>query len=492
MEVNCQYYVNVGYACVVDSQQIPENVELRFIGVHEDGKTDDDIIEIWFKDCKIPKIPQGLTKIFPNLEILKIRSSNLKSISKAELVEYKNCKVIDFYYNKIDFLPGDLFEDFRNLESVIFEGNTLSSVEPNILDSLEKLKIANLNGDVQYGTLNLGNDVSNWNYYLNLVRNNILDKMIQNENKQILKDFIFGLQFKIETMRKVNRRSMQELEQKNQNLEQDNARLNEENQILQNENVNFNEQNRNFNHENQLLRNNEEGLNHEIQDLKDQQEQSAQEIIQHHQRNFELIQKIVDLEAEFEAKIIENQQNVENFCADINAFIQDDTNKDFQITIDDHEFPVHKFLLAARSPTLAELLKNNPEVENLNLVDISIETFEIILKFLYTDELPGDDETNFLHLFAAAGKLKIEKIKKFSAQKLLLKVEAENALELLNLSNKYGHDELKKAAYEEIKKNYPKMVLSDEIVENGEKVEKLVVIIKKIEEMEKCVGGLIE
>ncbi|KAL7013094.1 hypothetical protein ACKWTF_015189 [Chironomus riparius] len=47
--------------------------------------------------------------------------------------------------------------------------------------------------------------------------------------------------------------------------------------------------------------------------------------------------------------------------SDIEAYLQDKLTKDFQIQIDEHEFPVHKFLLAARSPTLAELLKNNPE-----------------------------------------------------------------------------------------------------------------------------------
>ncbi|KAL7013176.1 hypothetical protein ACKWTF_015234 [Chironomus riparius] len=80
---------------------------------------------------------------------------------------------------------------------------------------------------------------------------------------------------------------------------------------------------------------------------------------------------------------------------------------------------IHEFLLAARSPILAEILKSNPEVENLNLVEISVEIFKIILKFLYTDELPGGNGTNVLNLFAAAGKLKIEELKNFLGTKLL-------------------------------------------------------------------------
>ncbi|CAG9811139.1 unnamed protein product [Chironomus riparius] len=141
----------------------------------------------------------------------------------------------------------------------------------------------------------------------------------------------------------------------------------------------------------QDLKTSEDNLKKENQELKDSKLKLEAELEQEKFKNFKLVSR-------FETGIID----------DVKAFIEDETTKDFQITIDSHEFPVHKFLIAARSPTLAEILKNNPEVENLNLVDISVETFEIIHNFLYTDELPGDDGTNYLHLFAAAGKLKIE------------------------------------------------------------------------------------
>ena len=60
--------------------------------------------------------------------------------------------------------------------------------------------------------------------------------------------------------------------------------------------------------------------------------------------------------------------------------------KDFSIKIEDREFKVHKFLLAARSPTLAEMIKNNPDADELQLVDISVEIFEKILKYLYVSK----------------------------------------------------------------------------------------------------------
>jgi len=170
---------------------------------------------------------------------------------------------------------------------------------------------------------------------------------------------------------------------------------------------------------------------------------------------------------------------------DLNTLIQDETTKDIRIIIEDQEFPVHKFLLAARSPTLAEILKNNPEVENLNLVDISVEIFEIILKFLYTDELPGDDGTNFLQLFAAAGKLKITKLVKYAATKIIGQVDSENAFEILRHSVFFGLDDLKQKAFQEVKKKYENISFNDELIDNPEKLVKIIATFKKREEAQK-------
>jgi len=182
----------------------------------------------------------------------------------------------------------------------------------------------------------------------------------------------------------------------------------------------------------------------------------------------------------------EENQSMKKFqsglSTELTSFIHDENTKDFRIKIDDREFPVHKFLLAARSPTLAEILKNNPEVENLNLVDISVEIFEIILKFLYTDELPVEDETNFLHLFAAAGKLKITKLVKYASTKIFELIDAENALEILRLSVTFGLDDLKQKAFQEVKKKYKNINFKDELINNPEKLVKIIAMFKKKED----------
>ena len=169
-----------------------------------------------------------------------------------------------------------------------------------------------------------------------------------------------------------------------------------------------------------------------------------------------------DLERE-KLKNIELERKLnDGFYEDLKQFTQNEDVKDFSIQIDDRIFPVHKFLLAARSPTLAEILKNNPEVENLNLVDIAVDTFEIIQKFIYFDELPEDNRTNFLRLFAAAGKLKIKRLTEYATTKLFESINEDNAIEIFKLSYKYDHEKLRQKSFSKIKEFYPKCDFKDD------------------------------
>jgi len=214
------------------------------------------------------------------------------------------------------------------------------------------------------------------------------------------------------------------------------------------------------------------------------------DLFEKYPNKYKILKNVKDLKLKLEAEL--DQEKLKNseltdklhtgFYNDIKIFTQEETTKDFRIQIDAQEFPVHKFLLAARSPTMAEILKNNPEVENLNLVDISVEIFEIILKFLYTDELPGDNGTNFLQLFATTAKLKIGELKKFAATKLLDMIDEENAIEVLKLSNKYEHEELRQKSFIKIKEMYPKCDFKDSYKTRFDLMIKIIEQFKKYEE----------
>jgi len=409
MQIECKFIVRrhadgkSSHTCFVVNQTIPENTELEFCGQHEYKKRNQPITEVLFDKCEITKVPQGLTKTFPNITSLSIWYSNMRNVDKSDLIEYRNLEKISVCNNEIEFLTGDLFKGFKKLENIAFNGNKLKIIEPTILDELDNLKVVNFSGNINYTKFFSVYPKYQPNATLEEVKNELFEKFYQ--NYQSVKNLVRNFQDCIQKLKNLNKK----LKMENKFLNADNEALNETNQKLRKFNLSF-DQNQNS-------------------DL------------------------IINTKSNITSKIDDNK--ITNFLK------TDQTFKDFKITINNHEFPVHKIVLAARSPTLAEILKNNPEVENLNLVDISVEIFEIILKFLYTDEFPGDDGTNFVHLFAAAGQLKIEELKEFAAMKLICHIDAENALEVLNLSNKYGHEELRQAALDEMKKKYPEVGIID-------------------------------
>ncbi|XP_070504867.1 uncharacterized protein [Chironomus tepperi] len=412
IKVKCSYYGFTYYGnkkvyeCRFYDQTIPENTTIIPDGTHKSDRRNEHVESVDLSNCKLTKVPQGLTRIFPNLKVLYIQYSGLTTITKSDLAEYKNLERINITYNDIKFLPGDLFDGFKNLEAIVFSYNKLELIEPNILDGLDNLKHVNFRGNPNY--TKFYSQFSDWNP--NATLEEVKDELMVKFCKELTK----------------TTKDLLKVKEENKNLKDKNAELNAEVKNLKDAVDDVNAQN--------------QKLQSEIHKLKK---------------------------------------------SDIKNFLADETFKDFHIQIDDHNFPVHKFLIAARSPTLAELLKNNPGLENLKLIDIPVGIFEVILKFLYTDELPGVDGINFFHLFAAAEKLKIEELKNFAALKIIKLINAENALKILKLSNKYNHDEMRYQAYEALQKKYPNVNFRLELAVDMDQLDAFMFQIKRKEDADR-------
>lgn len=170
-------------------------------------------------------------------------------------------------------------------------------------------------------------------------------------------------------------------------------------------------------------------------------------------------------------------QFVATLHKDIENFLTLDEFKDFTIIVDSKEFKVHKLIFMARSPYFAEFIRKNPGEDKLVLTDIQVEIFESILNFVYTDQPP----TNAKHardIFIAAGTLKIESLVKFSAKILIKRMKGEENLKALlenfNLGVNLNYEKLKLMAFEEIKKHFEGRMLRNDLMDDPEKLKKLI------------------
>ncbi|KAL7013135.1 hypothetical protein ACKWTF_015213 [Chironomus riparius] len=409
MALTCKFedqeYTNgvIIYACKIKYQSIPSKI-LKVRGRHLQGKTNDDVEEVRFVKCNIPVVPAGLKKIFPKMNDLSVWKSNLKYVCNKDLIEYRHLKELHLFDNKIEFVPGNLFEGFQNLEQIGLNDNKLQMIEPNLLFSLDKLKVCDISDNPRYKTNYSIYDEDDSNATFNEVKAEIAKVFADHvdEHLQLKKEF------------------MEELSKRN-----------------------------------------------EDEDFCDDSSSSGQP-------DYEYRTSAYDQENPYGPKY--------SLISDIKTHLYLGA-RDFKIIITEREFDVHKFLLAARSDTLYNIFLENPQIEELKLVDISEEMFEIILKFLYTDELPGDDGTNYLELFAATGKLRIDLLMNHAANKIKEKIDENNALDILKLSNRYNHFDLRIKAYDVIKSMYPDVDFQNSWSEDLEKLTKVLNFIKKKEEV---------
>ncbi|RLN04671.1 BTB/POZ and MATH domain-containing protein 1-like [Panicum miliaceum] len=125
---------------------------------------------------------------------------------------------------------------------------------------------------------------------------------------------------------------------------------------------------------------------------------------------------------------------------------------DVSFTIGTETFRAHRAVLAARSPVLrAELLGSMAEttMPDITLHDIAPATFRVMLRFMYTDALPADNELGdspsemMKDLLAAADRYALERLKLLCAQKLWEAVSADTVASTLAFAETYSCPELK-------------------------------------------------
>ncbi|XP_047047692.1 BTB/POZ and MATH domain-containing protein 1-like [Lolium rigidum] len=148
---------------------------------------------------------------------------------------------------------------------------------------------------------------------------------------------------------------------------------------------------------------------------------------------------------------------------------------DVSFVVDGETFLAHRWVLAARSPVFrAELFGSMTEatMQSITLHEMAPATFRIMLRFMYTDGLPGEDELGdspleiFQDLLAAADRYALDRLKLMCAQKLLDHVTVDTVATVLACAETYNCPELKNKCLDffAVDKHFKKAVFTDGFV----------------------------
>ncbi|KAM0865762.1 hypothetical protein ACQ4PT_043058 [Festuca glaucescens] len=158
--------------------------------------------------------------------------------------------------------------------------------------------------------------------------------------------------------------------------------------------------------------------------------------------------------------------------SDLGRLLDQEDGTDLSFIVDGEIFRVHRAVIAARSPVFrAELFGSMAEatMSSITLQDIKPATFKVMLRFIYTDEFPGEDELvdSSIHMFqdilAAADRYALDGLKLMCAQKLWDNVAVDTVETILSCAETYNCPKLKKEClnFFAVENNFKKAVFTD-------------------------------
>ena len=136
--------------------------------------------------------------------------------------------------------------------------------------------------------------------------------------------------------------------------------------------------------------------------------------------------------------------------ADLGALLDDVDTADVTLAVGDCDFRAHSQVLSARSRMLKALLSRDAaESRRVELDGVDPEVFKLLLRHLYTGELPeGDSDTPEMHqhLLEAADRFCVPSLLQAAARTLEHSLSVESVGYTLVLADKHGAKDLKAAA----------------------------------------------
>jgi len=382
MEVNCVFktvkwgFLGDKYTCKVNNVSIlkPRTEITSFRGRYASGRSFEHVEALWFTAAEVHHVPRGLGKLFPNLNCMDIFNCGLKEVTREDLSEIKELKVLWLRKNKLEVLQDDLFADHPEMVCISFWNNQISTLGSALLDPLKKLRYADF-------SKNIGIDLR-----FDSNADNSVD--LASFKAQVCEMFM--------------------------------------------------------------------------------PKPIAAEALPFVAEAFPSAAKV---------------QSRKSVMDRIESIMEIDSFKDIEIHIANESFKAHKFVLAARSPTLRQKLCQYPDMRHLTITDMKVEAFAVVLDFMYNEVLiEYDGDVNLIEIYAAASRLAIKDLRAFTEETLLKEVTTANAFDVLLAAIKYDSPELKLKAFDEIKKMVGDRKLPDEMMNDPKVLEKIITAKKKFDD----------
>lgn len=146
-ELKCKFeYFLRHYSCrVQDFVATNDHVKIeRITGLHMDGKTDDDVENLYFEDQKVPYLPIGIDQHFKSLKSMSVKNSSVEHINNDAL-KMENLSELTFEFNNIKDIAENTFQSLRKLQSLNLASNHITKLHSNTFKNMNELKILNLN-----------------------------------------------------------------------------------------------------------------------------------------------------------------------------------------------------------------------------------------------------------------------------------------------------------------------------------------------------------
>jgi len=111
---------------------------------HLDGKSFDDVNEVWYWTERLDFMPRGMGNIFKNLVKVWVsyetKNLHLKSIKRLNFENMLKLEVLVLYHNDIEMIASDALFDLPELNHIDFQNNKITQLSRNLLMKNVKLE----------------------------------------------------------------------------------------------------------------------------------------------------------------------------------------------------------------------------------------------------------------------------------------------------------------------------------------------------------------